>query len=262
MQLLFLLHFKRDFIMHKYLILSWKWFPFVVLPTILIKITELTFGLIWIISQTFSRNHPKMFPGMSFVITSGCSRNPETFLTAPSTVPFYSFVFYTLCASQTLGWHTAPDESLWWISPFRSLQRRSCHSHRYHAGFKTESYSYPDVFILLRIGEVCHLKYKDIDRRNMRIHITHDKNRSDRYAFLSKRALDILTVYWFEFGKPMDWLFPKQFQNNKPIDTFLSVQTYPWRGAFPRMAGTYYPSFPPPCFRHPPLLGRGWPAYH
>lgn len=74
----------------------------------------------------------------------------------------------------------------------------------------------------LRIGEVCSLKYKDIDRKSMRIHISHGKNRSDRYAILSKQALDILTQYWFAFDKPKDWLFPKQFKNSdKPIDTFF-----------------------------------------
>lgn len=74
----------------------------------------------------------------------------------------------------------------------------------------------------LRIGEVCHLKYKDMDRKSMRIHITHGKNRSDRYAILSKQALDILTTYWFAFGKPKDWLFPKQCKNSdQPIDTFF-----------------------------------------
>ncbi len=72
----------------------------------------------------------------------------------------------------------------------------------------------------LRIGEVCHLRYQDIDRKNMRIHITHGKNRSDRYAILSSKALDILTAYWFAFGKPMDWLFPQQWCPDKPIDTF------------------------------------------
>jgi site-specific recombinase XerD len=45
----------------------------------------------------------------------------------------------------------------------------------------------------LRIGEVCRLRYEDISRKNMRIHITHSKSRSDRYAVLSKEALDILT---------------------------------------------------------------------
>ncbi len=73
----------------------------------------------------------------------------------------------------------------------------------------------------LRVGEVCNLKYKDIDRKNMRIYIRHGKNRSDRYTILSSKALDILTQYWFEFDRPMDWLFPKQTCKDKPIDTFF-----------------------------------------
>jgi site-specific recombinase XerD len=60
----------------------------------------------------------------------------------------------------------------------------------------------------LRSGEVLNLKYQDISRKTMRIHITHGKNRNDRYAVLSKQALAVLTEYWFACGKPMDWLFP------------------------------------------------------
>ncbi len=72
----------------------------------------------------------------------------------------------------------------------------------------------------LRIGGVCRLKYQDIERRNMRIHVSHGKNRSDRYAVLSKTALEILTEYWFAYNKPTDWLFPKQHDKSRPIDTF------------------------------------------
>lgn len=72
----------------------------------------------------------------------------------------------------------------------------------------------------LRIGEVCNLRYEDIQRKNMRIHITHGKNRSDRYAILSRQALDILTEYWFACGRPTGYLFPKQRDPSKPIDTF------------------------------------------
>lgn len=72
----------------------------------------------------------------------------------------------------------------------------------------------------LRIGEVCHLRYEDISRTNMRIHVRHAKNRSDRYAILSKNALDILTQYWLESGRPTGWLFPKQHDPGRPIDTF------------------------------------------
>lgn len=73
----------------------------------------------------------------------------------------------------------------------------------------------------LRIGEVCHLRYEDIDRKNLRIHIRHSKARHDRYAILSLTALDLLTRYWFESGRPMGWLFPKQSGIDKPIDTFF-----------------------------------------
>ena len=72
----------------------------------------------------------------------------------------------------------------------------------------------------LRISEVCHLRYEDISRDNMRIHITHGKNRSDRYVPLSRYALDLLTDYWFKYGRPMGWLFPQQNGADKPIDTF------------------------------------------
>ena len=72
----------------------------------------------------------------------------------------------------------------------------------------------------LRIGEVCHLKYQDIERSNMRIHISHSKNRSDRYAVLSKTALEILTQYWFEKGRPRGILFPNKFTGD-----YLAVST-------------------------------------
>lgn len=72
----------------------------------------------------------------------------------------------------------------------------------------------------LRIGETCRLRYEDISRTRMRIHISHGKNRSDRYALLSQNALDILTQYWMEYGRPKGWLFPQQNNPDKPIDTF------------------------------------------
>ena len=76
----------------------------------------------------------------------------------------------------------------------------------------------------LRIGEVCHLRYEDIDRKNLRIHIRHSKARQDRYAILSHTALGLLTRYWFEYGRPMGWLFPKQSGIDKPIDTFFLLR--------------------------------------
>ena len=73
----------------------------------------------------------------------------------------------------------------------------------------------------LRIGEVCHLRYEDISRSTMKVHIRHSKNRQERFAPLSEYALDILTKYWFECGRPTGWLFPQQRNPDKPIDTFF-----------------------------------------
>lgn len=72
----------------------------------------------------------------------------------------------------------------------------------------------------LRIGEVCQLRYEHIKRKQMRIYIPRSKNRSDRFAILSHNALDLLTEYWYAYNRPMGWLFPKQFDPERPIDTF------------------------------------------
>lgn len=70
-----------------------------------------------------------------------------------------------------------------------------------------------------RIGEVCRLKYGDIQRSSMRIHVSKTKNRSDRYTLLSQRALDILTEYWYEYDRPMDWLFSAKQDPLRPCKT-------------------------------------------
>ena len=45
----------------------------------------------------------------------------------------------------------------------------------------------------------------------MQLYIRNSKTHSSRYAILSKRALDILTEYWFKCGKPKGILFPNQW---------------------------------------------------
>ena len=76
----------------------------------------------------------------------------------------------------------------------------------------------------LRVGEVCTLKYADISRTNMRIHIRHSKNRSDRYAILSVNALQILTDYWLSCGRPKDWLFPNSKDPKRPAVSYTVNQ--------------------------------------
>lgn len=71
----------------------------------------------------------------------------------------------------------------------------------------------------LRVSELCHLRYEDVDRKNLRLYIRPSKSRCDRFAILSEKALKILTDYWFAFGKPMGWLFPGT-KPNSPIVSF------------------------------------------
>lgn len=80
----------------------------------------------------------------------------------------------------------------------------------------TSNLKYKAIFAImyssgLRISEVLHLHYDDISRTNMQIYIHTAKNHTSRYALLSKRALDILTEYWFKCGKPRGILFPNQW---------------------------------------------------
>ena len=97
------------------------------------------------------------------------------------------------------------EEAHIFISSLPDLKQKAMVSLMYSAG--------------LRVGEVCQLRYQDIERSRMRIHIRHTKNRSDRYALLSKNTLDILTAYWFEFGRPMEWLFPAERDPSRPLHT-------------------------------------------
>lgn len=71
----------------------------------------------------------------------------------------------------------------------------------------------------LRIGEVRHLRYQDISRKEMNIHIAETKNRSDRYAILSENMLALLTRYWYSYQKPNGWLFTQPTNKEKPIDS-------------------------------------------
>ena len=69
----------------------------------------------------------------------------------------------------------------------------------------------------LRISEASCLRYEDISRSNMKIHIVKSKNRSGRYAPLSPFALNALSHYWRVYGRPMGYLFPTRRDPSKPV---------------------------------------------
>jgi len=87
------------------------------------------------------------------------------------------------------------------INSITDLRQKACVALLYSAG--------------LRVSEVRHLKPADIHRKDMRLYISCSKSRSDRYAVLSKKALDILTRYWYTY-RPKEWLFPGR-DPSKPV---------------------------------------------
>lgn len=59
----------------------------------------------------------------------------------------------------------------------------------------------------LRISEALHLRAPHIDSDRMTIRVEQGKGRKDRYVMLSKRLLESLRRYWWEY-RPDGWLFP------------------------------------------------------
>jgi site-specific recombinase XerD len=72
----------------------------------------------------------------------------------------------------------------------------------------------------IRVSELQYLRYEDVSRKNMLLYIRKTKSRTDRYAILSKKALVILTQYWFAAGKPTGYLFPGAGKKNKPVSKY------------------------------------------
>jgi site-specific recombinase XerD len=101
------------------------------------------------------------------------------------------------------------EETLHFISSIPNLKHKACIALLYSSG--------------LRVSELRHLRYEDIDRQNMRIYVRCSKTRSDRFVPLSSNALNILTNYWFAFDKPKGWLFPGTKQD-MPIVNFTVTQ--------------------------------------
>lgn len=121
----------------------------------------------------------------------------------PYQVPLRKFDHY-------MPYVPSQKETITFINSFTNLKHKAILSLMYSAG--------------LRVGEVCRLRYEDISRTNMRIHIRKSKNRSDRYAILSQLALGILTGYWRANDRPMGYLFPNRNDPQKPMVTYTVNQ--------------------------------------
>ena len=97
------------------------------------------------------------------------------------------------------------EEVLHFIKTMRNLKHKAYIVLLYSAG--------------LRVSELRHLRYEDVDRKNLRIYIRNSKSRSDRYTILSQNALKILTDYWYRYGRPKEWLFPGT-KPHKPVASY------------------------------------------
>jgi len=64
----------------------------------------------------------------------------------------------------------------------------------------------------LRVGELIHLRVRDIDSERMTIRIKNGKGGKDRYTILSQRLLDELRCYWKKY-RLEDFLFPSAFRD-------------------------------------------------
>jgi len=72
----------------------------------------------------------------------------------------------------------------------------------------------------LRLSEIRHLRTKDLDSSDMRIHVTNSKRSKSRYTLLSPACLDILRAYWKAYRPDSSegWVFPKRKDSTKPAD--------------------------------------------
>ena len=70
----------------------------------------------------------------------------------------------------------------------------------------------------LRVSELLHLKIEDVDPENAQIHLERLKNGKTHDPAISKALLRTLKTYIKERGgKPTDYLFPSQWNSDKPL---------------------------------------------
>jgi integrase/recombinase XerD len=65
----------------------------------------------------------------------------------------------------------------------------------------------------LRVGELVSLTITDIDSIRMTVHVRGGKGNKDRYTMLSKKALELLRVY-YKCYRPNKWLFEGEPTHN------------------------------------------------
>jgi len=88
------------------------------------------------------------------------------------------------------------------ISHTRNIKHRALLALAYSSGLRRE--------------ETRTLKPADIDSEGMRIHVVAGKGKKDRYTLLSKKALELLRVY-YKVERPLTYLFETSLEKGKSL---------------------------------------------
>lgn len=88
------------------------------------------------------------------------------------------------------------------ISHTRNIKHRALLALAYSSGLRRE--------------ETRTLKPADIDSERMRIHVVAGKGKKDRYTLLSKKALELLRVY-YKLERPVTYLFETSLKKGKSL---------------------------------------------
>jgi integrase/recombinase XerD len=79
----------------------------------------------------------------------------------------------------------------------------------------------------LRISEVLDLRISDIMSKEMKIRVRNGKRNKERYTLLSQKNLELLRVYWKEFGykgySPDDYLFISKITKKKLTSRCIQI---------------------------------------
>ena len=139
----------------------------------------------------------------------------------PARLPFRKFDSY-------LPYVPSQEETFEFISTIPDIKQRAMCAVMYSSG--------------LRIGELCSLRYEDIDRKNRRIHVCRSKNRQDPWG-ISFRSRDIPTdpsILFIFHGGSQNTRRNWDGRTASPV----TLSATPWEHISMKAALTFLPSRP------------------
>lgn len=257
-----LLHFKGDFIMDKYL----NSFRDMISLRGLAEHTLINYC-------TYIRAYLDYLSGILHMMPEEVSwdelrdyirwlQKSRAFLTELSTVPSLNSVFYHLCPSLTLGWHSASFPQIWSIPSLCPLQTGYLDFHFHHPWFKAEDHDRFDVFLrsshwwgMLSTLWRCWQKESQAP-----YHTWQEPTWPLCHPFKSGHWPAYTILVWVRKAQGIS--LPQTEWTGQAHWHLFSFQAYPCPWGQAGLGAQTYLSFFPACFWHPSLWGWRWPAYH